>query len=63
MDRADYAAQEVCAQLKDRHQKGDYNRNLFQVKTNDRTGKQVKAYCDEHNLNANQFLNQLITNF
>ena len=61
MDRADFAAQEVRAQLKSRT--GNYNRNLFQVKTGDKEGHKVRDYCDKNDLNPNQFLNKLITDF
>jgi len=61
MDRAEFAAQEVRAQLKNRT--GSYNRNLFSVKTGDKEGHAVRTYCEENDLNPNQFLNKLITDF
>jgi hypothetical protein len=61
MDRAEFAAKEVRAQLKSRT--GNYNRNLFQVKTGDKEGHAVREYCNRNDLNPNQFLNKLITDF
>ena len=61
MDRADFAAQEVRAQLKNRT--GNYNRNLFQVKTGDKEGHALREYCEKNHLVPNQFLNKLITDF
>tara|TARA_Y100001963_G_scaffold155533_1_gene246997 strand:+ start:1178 stop:1372 length:195 start_codon:yes stop_codon:yes gene_type:complete len=61
MDRADFAAQEVRAQLKGRNE--NYNRNLFQVKTDDKVASAIRNYCDKNGLVTNQFLNKLITDF
>ena len=62
MDRAEFAAQEVRAQLKNRNWR-NYNRNLFSVKTADKEGNAVRIYCEENDLNPNQFLNKLIKDF
>jgi hypothetical protein len=62
MDRAEFAAQEVRAQLKNRNWRS-YNRNLFSVKTGDKEGHAVRTYCEENDLNPNQFLNKLIKDF
>jgi hypothetical protein len=61
MDRAEFAAQEVRSQLKKRNE--TYNRNLFQVKTDDKIARSIRDYCDENGLVTNQFLNKLITDF
>ena len=61
MDRADFAAKEVRAQLKSRHE--NYNRNLFQVKTNDIESRKLREYCEANGIVPNQFLNKLITDF
>tara|TARA_R100001594_G_scaffold149759_1_gene208501 strand:- start:1130 stop:1324 length:195 start_codon:yes stop_codon:yes gene_type:complete len=61
MDRAEFAAQEVRAQLKNRS--GNYNRNLFQVKTGDKEGHALREYCEKNHIVPNQFLNKLITDF
>jgi hypothetical protein len=61
MDRADFAAQEVRAQLKSRTE--TYNRNSFSVKTGDKEGHAVRDYCERHGIVPNQFLNKLISDF
>ena len=60
-NEAEFAGQQVCTQLKALTQ--NYNRNHFQVKTDDATSRRIREFCEKNGLAHSQFLNVLITNF
>ena len=53
----------IREQLRSRTRTSYYNRNVFTTKTDNDLAELIRTHCKKESINANYFLNQLLTNF